>query len=141
MALGDYQSAHDLLTYVIARQPDLARARTVMGEWYSSQGDVTRAREEWTTGGQLGEAESLLLLGDSYPAGQVPAEVVDRLRKLAPDASGGVRSYAIGWVYYRMKFGRQEPAGNVLLPGQWLDAVPSLYERVQQALQSWSNAG
>ena len=137
MALGDYQSAHDLLTYVISRQPDLGRAHTVMGEWYAAQGGVTRAREEWTTGGQLDDAESLLLLGESYPAGQVPAEVVDRLRRLAPDVSGGVRSYAIGYVYYRMKFGRQEPAGYVLLPGDWLDAVPSLYDRIEQALQGW----
>jgi tetratricopeptide (TPR) repeat protein len=141
MALGDYQSAHDLLTYVISRQPDLGRAHTVMGEWYAAQADVTRAREEWTTGGQLDDAESLLLLGESYPAGEVPAEVVERLSKLAPGISGGVRSYAIGWVYYRMKFGRQESAGNVLLPGDWLDAVPSLYDRIQQALERWGNAG
>jgi tetratricopeptide (TPR) repeat protein len=141
MALGDYPAAHDLLTEVISRQPDLGRAHTVMGEWYAAQGDVARAREEWTTGGQLDEAESLLLLGESYPAGEVPAEVVERLSRLAPSAGGGARSYAIGWVYYRMKFGRQEPAGNVLLPGDWLNAVPSLYDRIQQALERWRNTG
>jgi O-antigen ligase/Tfp pilus assembly protein PilF len=141
MALGDYPTAHDLLADAISRQPDLGRAHTVMGEWYAAQGDVTRAREEWTTGGQLDEAESLLLLGESYPAGQVPTEVVERLSRLAPSVGGGARSYAIGWVYYRMKFGRQEPAGNVLLPGDWLNAVPSLYDRIQQALERWRDAG
>jgi tetratricopeptide (TPR) repeat protein len=141
MALDDYQSAREQLTYVIGRQPDLARARTVMGEWYATQGDPTRAREEWTAGAELNDAESLLLLGESYGPGRIPAEVVERLRRLAPDISGGARSYAIGWAYYRMKFARQEPAGNVLLPGDWLNAVPSLYSRVEKALQSWDNAG
>ena len=141
MALGDYQSAHDQLTYVIGRQPDLGRARTVMGEWYAAQGDVTRARQEWTVGAQLDEAESLLLLGESYPAGQVPAEVVKRLSDLAPGVSGGTRSYEIGYVYYRMKFGRQEPAGNVLLPGDWQNAVPALYDRIERALEQWRSAG
>ena len=141
MALGDYTSAHDLLTDAINRQPDLGHAHTVMGEWYAAQGDVARAREEWTTGGQLDDAESMLLLGESYPAGQVPLEVVQRLSHLAPSVAGGARSYAIGWVYFRMKFDRQEPAGNVLLPGDWQNAVPSLYDRIQQALDRWRNAG
>lgn len=141
MALGDYATAHDLLTDAINRQPDSGHARTVMGDWYAAQGDLTRAREEWTTGGQLDDAESLLLLGESYPAGQVPPEVVDRLSRLAPSVAGGARSYAIGWVYFRMKFARQEPAGNVLLPGDWQNAVPSLYERIQQALAQWRAAG
>ena len=141
MALGDYPTAHGLLADAISRQPDLGHAHTVMGEWYAAQGDVTRAREEWTTGGQLDEAESLLLLGESYPAGQVPTEVVERLSRLAPSVGGGARSYAIGWVYYRMKFARQEPAGNVLLPGDWQNAVPSLYDRIQQALERWRDVG
>ena len=137
MALDDHQTARELLDYVVSRQPDLGRAHTVMGEWYAAQGDVTRAREEWASGAQLGEAESLLLLGDTYPAGQVPAEVVKRLAYLAPSVGGGARSYVIGYVYYRMKYGRQEPAGNVLLPGDWQKAVPGLYDRIQQALERW----
>jgi hypothetical protein len=71
----------------------------------------------------------------------VPAEIVDRLVRLAPSTGGGARSYAIGWVYFRMKFDRQEPAGNVLLPGDWQNAVPSLYDRIQQALEQWRSAG
>jgi tetratricopeptide (TPR) repeat protein len=137
MALDDYQTARDLLDYVISRQPDLGRAHTVMGEWYEAQGDVSRAREQWAAGAQLGEAESLLLLGDTYAPGQVPAEVVKRLDYLAPSVSGGTRSYAIGFVYYRMKYGRQEPGGYVLLPGDWQNAVPGLYDRIEQALDRW----
>jgi tetratricopeptide (TPR) repeat protein len=141
MALGDYATARDLLVDVLSRQPDSGHAHTVMGEWYAAQGDVARAREDWTTGGQLDDAESLLLLGQSYPAGQVPAEIVDRLDRLAPSTGGGARSYAIGWVYFRMKFDRQEPAGSVLLPGEWQNAVPSLYDRIQQALERWRSGG
>jgi len=140
MALGDYPTAYDLLTDAISRQPDLGHARTIMGEWYAAQGDITRARGEWTIGGQLDDAESLLLLGESYPTGQAPSEVVERLNRLAPSTGGGARSYAIGWVYFRMKFGRQEPAGNVLLAGDWLNAVPGLYDRIQQALEQWRSA-
>lgn len=44
-------------------------------------------------------------------------------------------------VYYRMEFGRQEPAGNVLLPGDWQNAVPSLYDRILQGLEQWRNVG
>jgi O-antigen ligase/Tfp pilus assembly protein PilF len=139
MALKDYQTAYDLLTYVTSRQPDLPRARTVMGEWYAAQGDITRARAEWTTGGQLGEAESLLLLGESYPPGQVPPEVVKRLSELAPAVAEGPRDYLIGYLYYRMRFSR-ESSPIILLPGEWQDAIPGLYDRIQQALQQWQPA-
>ncbi|MGA2285374.1 MAG: O-antigen ligase family protein [Dehalococcoidia bacterium] len=134
MALKDYQTAYDLLTYVTSRQPDQARARTVMGEWYAAQGDVTRARAEWTTGGQLGEVESLLLLDESYPPGQVPPEVAKRLMELAPAVGGGSRDYLIGILYYRMHFSR-ESSPIILLPGEWENAIPGLYDRIQQALQ------
>jgi len=140
MALGDYQSAYDLLSYVISRQPDMGHAHTVLGEWHVALYDTESAREEWTIGGQLDDAEALFRLGESYPPEEVPPEVIERLSKLAPAVSGGVRSYAIGYVYYRMKFSRQEPAGNVLLPGDWLNAVPSLYDQIQGALERWRNA-
>ncbi len=141
MALDDYPTAHDLLTDVINRQPDLANAHTAMGEWYAAQGNVESARAEWTTGGQLGDAESLLLLGQSYEPGQVPSEVVDRLAGVAASTGGSARSYGIGWVYFRMKYHRQEPAGNVLPPGDWQNAVPALYDRVEQALAEWRHIG
>ncbi len=140
LALKDYQTAYDLLTYVVARQPDLGSARTVLGEWYASQGDMTRARAEWTTGGQLGEAESLLLLGDSYPDGQVPPEVVKRLEALTSLVAGGTQEYTLGILYYRTHFLR-ESSPVILLPGDWQNAVPALYDRIQQALQRWQSAG
>jgi hypothetical protein len=40
-----------------------------------------------------------------------------------------------------MKFGRQEPARNVLLAGDWQNAVPSLYDRILQGLEEWRNVG
>ena len=60
----------------------------VDGQMVRAAGDVTRAREEWILGGQLGEAESLLLLGDTYPPDQVPADVVKRLRISRPSPAG-----------------------------------------------------
>ena len=88
MALKDYQTAYDLLTYVVSRQPDLARARTVMGEWYAAQGDVTRAREEWTTGGQLGRGGVAAPARRDLSSRTGAAEVVNRLSRLAPTVGG-----------------------------------------------------
>jgi tetratricopeptide (TPR) repeat protein len=140
MASGEHDAAYEQLTFATNREPDFGPARTSMGKWYAAAGDVTRAREEWILGGQLGEAESLLLLGDTYPPDQVPADVVKRLQDLAPIAGGAVTDYPIGWVYYQMKFAREAPP-TYLLPDDWQTALPRLYNRIQQALQRWQASG
>ncbi len=136
MAAGDFSAAFDHIDFAVKRQPDFGRARTALGVLYAVQDDLDRARKEWTLAGQLDDAGALVLLGDSYPPGQVPPEVVDRLQKLAPLTAGGARFYLIGILYYRMKFARESPP-TILLPGDWQDAVPGEYDRIQQALERW----
>jgi O-antigen ligase/Flp pilus assembly protein TadD len=136
MAAGDLSAAFDQIDFAVKRQPDFGRARTALGVLYAVQDDTDRARKEWTLAGQLDDAEALVLLGDSYPPGQVPPEVVDRLQKLAPLTAGGARFYLIGILYYRMKFARESPS-TILLPGDWQDAVPGEYEKIEQALERW----
>jgi tetratricopeptide (TPR) repeat protein len=136
MASGQHDAAYEHLAFAIDRQPDFGPARTSMGKWYAAAGDLARAREEWITGSQLGEAESLLLLGNTYPANAVPSGIVTRLREEAPTAGGGTAGYTIGAVYYRSKFVR-EPPFAILLPGDWQEALPRLYTRIEAALQRW----
>ncbi len=136
MAAGDFSAAFDHIDFAVKQQPDFGRARTALGVLYAVQGDLDRARKEWTLAGQLDDAGALVLLGDSYPPRQVPPEVVDRLEKLAPLTAGGARFYLIGILYYRMKFARESPP-TILLPGDWQDAVPGEYDRIQQALERW----
>ncbi len=136
MAAGDYGLAFEHLDFVVKREPDLGPARTALGKWYAAQGDIDRARREWTLAAQLAEPEALVLLGDSFPPGQIPSDVVKRLEQLAPTKAGGSRYYPIGYVYYRMKFGR-ESSPIILMPGEWENALPGEYEMIQEALQRW----
>ena len=68
-------AAFEHLDFAVKRQPDFGPARTELGRWYQAKGNLDEARRQWVLGGQLNEPESLLLLGDSYPTGQVPADV------------------------------------------------------------------
>jgi O-antigen ligase len=136
MTAGDYGLAFEHLNFVVKREPDLGPARTTLGKWYAAQGDIDRARKEWTLAAQLAEPEALVLLGDSFPPGQIPSDVVKRLAQLAPTKAGGTRYYPIGYVYYRMKFGR-ESSPIILMPGEWENALPGEYEMIQEALQRW----
>jgi hypothetical protein len=77
-----------------------------------------------------------VLLGDTYPPGQVPKEVVERLEAVEFQVAGGVRAYTIAFVYYRMKFGRESPP-IVFLPDDWQQAVPGEYDLVVDALRRW----
>ncbi|MDI6857663.1 MAG: O-antigen ligase family protein [Dehalococcoidia bacterium] len=139
MALGDYDQARDHLKLAVQRQPDFGRARTALGKWYAHEGDIESARQEWILGSQLGEAESMVLLGDTYPPGQVPEKLVRRLEGLEPMWAGPVRYYEIGYVYYHMKFARESPP-STLLPGDWQTAMPREYTITMAALQRWRTA-
>jgi tetratricopeptide (TPR) repeat protein len=44
---GDYQQARDLLSSVLEKFPEHARARSLYGQVFWQQGEVQRAREEW----------------------------------------------------------------------------------------------
>ena len=136
LALGRDAEAREHLTFAMDRQPDLGPARTALGKWYAAQGDVTSARHEWAVAGQLSQAEALVLLGDTYPQGQVPAGVVARLEQLAPVVAGGARRNEVAASYYRTRFGR-EPPPNLLIPGEWRTALPGQYTMIEEALARW----
>jgi len=139
MALREMEPAREHLSFVVERQPDMGRARTSMGRWYAANGNMDGARREWLLGAQLGEPESSLLLGNSYPANAVPPEVIERLRAVAATVGGGAGQYTIGIVYFRMKFARESPS-IILIPGDWQTASPRLYEEIQRALKTWRPA-
>jgi tetratricopeptide (TPR) repeat protein len=136
LELGESDEAYGHLRYAVDRQPDFGPARTELGRWYDAQGDTDEARHQWAVGAQLEEAESARLLGDSYPPGEVPSEVVDRLRDLIGIQGSSVRNDLISILYYRMRYGRLSPV-FALIPGTWLDAVPRPYAAWIDALDRW----
>ncbi|MGB2695920.1 MAG: tetratricopeptide repeat protein [Dehalococcoidia bacterium] len=135
---GDLTAARTHIDYVLARKPDLGLARTALGRWYAAQGNTDTAREEWLRAGQLGETDALVLLGDSYPPGQAPSEVVRSLRGRLHGKY--VDRDLVGILYYRFKFQRRSP-GTIFLPGEWRRAVPGPIARAQDALDRWATAG
>lgn len=134
---GELDDAFAEIDFVLDRQPDNGRAHTSLGRWHAAQGDVESAREQWLLGGQLGEVQALVLLGDSYPAGEAPGEVVDRLRSRLRDQTSQVQFHLIGILYYRLKFFRVSPH-TILLPGEWQQAVPARYAEARDALERWT---
>ncbi len=135
---GMLDEALVLLDQVLDLQPDHGRARTALGRWYAARGELEKAREQWLRAGQLDEVEALVLLGDSYPAGEVPAEVVDALRSELRLATSQVQFHLTGILYYRFKFFRGSPQ-TILLPGEWQRAVPGRYARAEMALERWTS--
>lgn len=136
LAQHDPVAAFGQLDFAVKRQPDFGPARTELGRWYAAQGNLDEARHQWVVGGQLEEAESVRLLGDSYPAGQVPAEVQSRLAELLKTSGSSVQNDLISVLYYRMRYGRQSPY-FALIPADWQRAVPRPYAEQQAALARW----
>ncbi|MHB8376799.1 MAG: O-antigen ligase family protein [Dehalococcoidia bacterium] len=136
MQQGKLDDAFAHLDAAVKRQPDFGPARTELGRWYAAKGEIAEARRQWVIGGQLQEPGSLLLLGKSYPAGQVPADVPTRLRELV--AAGGAQQQAdlIAILYYRMKNARVSPVVP-MIPGGWQQAEPRLYAEIRDALRLW----
>lgn len=137
IAQGEFDAARGHLDYVLDRQPDNGAARTALGRWYAAHGDTARARDEWLLATQLEDVGGLVLLGDSYPPGQVPDEVVDKLRSELRGSASQIQFHLTGILYYRFKFFRASPE-TILLPGEWRDAVPGRYARARDALARWT---
>ncbi len=136
---GQMKEAFDHLDFALNRQPDNGPARTVLGMWYAAQGEIDKAREQWLLASQLDEPEAVILLGDSYPPGQVPANVMERLGQLLPAAGSAVQLDIVSILYYRAKFARGTPI-TLLIPGGWQEAVPARYAAVEDALRRWQAA-
>lgn len=137
MAQEAWDEAYTHLDYAVRRQPDFGPARTELGRWYAAQGDIEAARQQWVRGADLDEGESVLLLGESYPADERPAELTDRLEELARTSGSSVRNDVLSVLYYRLRYGRISPYFPII-PGDWFDAVPRQYEEMQSALARWT---
>jgi len=140
MQQGRMDEAFGHLTFATDRQPDFGPARTELGRWYQLSGDIEAARSQWVRGGELDEAESVLLLGDSYPAGQTPSGLADRLDALLKTSGTSVGNDLVSILYYRMRYGRISPVAT-LIPGAWQQALPRLYEEMRDAVARWRAAG
>lgn len=136
---GDLAGARALLDDVLDREPDYGPARTTLGSWYAAQRQTGDARAQWLRAGELGEVEALVLLGDTFLPGQVPQEVIDRLRGELNDAASQVQFHITGILYYRAKFFRGAP-NITLLPGDWTQAVPARYADARDAVERWEAA-
>lgn len=139
MEQGHFNQAYEHLSFAVNRQPDFGPARTELGRWYAAKGNVSEARHQWVIGGQLDEPESLLLLGQSYPAGQVPADVRARLTSMLNRVGSSVQVDLISILYYRMHYGRLSPV-TAMIPGDWQTAVPRIYAEMQAAARAWDQA-
>jgi len=139
IATGDLDGAWDHITYAVSRKPDYGPVRTVKGKWHQAKGDLAAARHEWLLASQVGDPEGALLLGESFPNGQVPLAVIGRLEDLLPRVNAGGTNLIIDVLWYRMKFLRESPI-IVLVPGDWQNAVPAEGEAIQSALHRWRSA-
>lgn len=139
LAQQEYDDAFVHLGYAVDRQPDFGPARTEMGLWAAAQGDMEEAKHQWLIGGQLEQAESVVLLGETYPDGEVPQDLRDRLGVLLGETGSSVQNDTISVLYHRFRFGRMSPV-YAMIPGQWQNAVPRVYARMLATLTNWNNA-
>jgi hypothetical protein len=73
-------------------------------------------------------------LGQSDPAGQVPAAVIALQRRLL-ERTAITRFYLL-FQTFRFTFLRHEPV-PIITRGDWLDALPADYPQWQEHLQRW----
>lgn len=148
MVAGDLRDAKGHLDFALDRQPDYGPAYTELGRWYfdmedrtfnPSSGLLERARNAWVRGGELGEGESLRLLGDSYPDGEVPQQVIDRLDALTATTGSSIRNDIVSVLYFRMRFARLSPV-FAIIPATWQDAVPRPFAEWNEAVERWKAA-
>lgn len=137
-ALGDLDKAEQHLRLAVQRQPENASARTALGKWYAAQGDLESARQEWLLAAQLDDADGALLLGDSYPPGEVPNEVIETLEDLMPSLPEMAGVDYLDILYFRMRFARASPA-TILIPGEWQQALSGRFAAMEDALHRWQS--
>ncbi len=135
-AQGKDDEAFIHLDYAVNRQPDFAPARTEIGRWYAARGDIDEAKRQWVVGGQLEDAESIMLLGNTYPQGQVPPDIVNRLAELLGSSGTSVQNDVISILYYRLRYARLSPL-YAMIPGDWQTAVPRHYQSMKNTLLRW----
>ncbi len=136
MQQENFDEARIHLDYAVNKQPDFGPARTEYGRWHTLQGDVESAKHQWLIGGQLEEAESIMLLGETYPPGEVPADLIGRLATLLGNSGTSIKNDTISILYYRLRYGRLSPL-RAIITGEWQTAVPRIYNDMNNKLQEW----
>jgi O-antigen ligase/tetratricopeptide (TPR) repeat protein len=139
MAQDKPDEAREHLQFAVDRQPDFGPARTELGRWYAAIGDLEEAKQQWVRGAELEQAESVMLLGETYPAGEVPASLRDDLKDLLNASASSVRNDLISVLYYRVRYQRLSPV-SAMIDGDWRFAVPRLYIEMEQTLARWTTA-
>jgi O-antigen ligase/tetratricopeptide (TPR) repeat protein len=134
LAGGRTVEAEAPLRAAVARTGDSLDAHAALGDWYAATGDQARARREWLKALHLGDVRAGDALGQSYPAGEVPDEVIERQRRLVEGASI-TRFYTV-FQTARFTFLRQEPSPIISL-GDWLNALPNDFERWRANVERW----
>jgi Tfp pilus assembly protein PilF len=134
LADGRTADAEVLLRAAVARTGDSADAHAALGDWYAATGDHGQARREWLKALQLGDVRAGDALGQSYPPGEVPDEVIERQQRLVESASI-TRFYTV-FQTARFTFLRREPSPIISL-GDWLNALPNDFERWQTNVERW----
>ena len=136
MELGNMEGAFGHLMAAVNRQPDLAPARRELGRWYALSGDMASARREWVRATDLGDAEAVMLLGDSYQPQDRPAGLEDRLEELLAATGSSVQNDLVSILYYRIRHGRMSPVW-AMIPGDWQTATSRLYDDMRATLARW----
>jgi len=139
MAQGKPDEAREHLQFAVERQPDFGPARTELGRWNAENGDLEEAKRQWVLGAELEQAESVMLLGDTYPAGQVPSSLRSDLQDLLGASASSVRNDLISVLYYRVRYQRLSPVA-AMIDGDWRSAVPRLYTEMEETLARWNAA-
>jgi O-antigen ligase/tetratricopeptide (TPR) repeat protein len=139
LTVGERDEARGHLDYALSRQPDYGPAHTELGLWHDDGGDINSARSSWLRGGELGEGESLRLLGDTYSPDEVPEQVVARLEELIATTGSSIQNDIVSVLYFRMRFARLSPV-YALIPATWQEAVPRPFAEWNAALERWRAA-
>lgn len=133
---GDYAKAGALLSAAVRERPDDPTARLAYGDLEAAEGNVDAARHQWVAGAYLGDGTSAFRLGNSFAPGAVPGPVLRA-------ANGALQSMSLSRFYlsyqhYRFAYQRHEPL-PIVLQGDWLNALPPEYQRMQTSIQRWQD--
>jgi len=131
---GDGGAASQILIPAVRERPDDPSVRLALGELDAAQGNLRAARREWLSGAYLGDVESIMHLGDTSPGGRVPPRILDLGNWGLADLWD--RQFSVAVQDYRFAYRRQEPL-PIVLPGDWLNALPALYSQLRASVDRW----
>ena len=126
--------ALEVLQGAVRLKGDDRAARAALGDWYARDGDLARARREWTKAAYLGDMAAVVALGNSYPPQEVPEPVHAQAKRLLRTAE--VDRFYLVFQTFRFTFQRAEPV-PIILPGDWLLALPNELPAWKASVERW----